>query len=87
MELQLCVRMQSVPQWLWSPVLEGVTSAVTKASSLQEAVAKLAELPDAFNSVLLPQARAQSSANCCKISSLRRLCLQATCIQIFGGSC
>ena len=47
--------MQSVPQWLWCPVLEGVTSAVTKASSLQEAVASLSELPAAFNSALLPQ--------------------------------
>ncbi len=47
--------MQGVPQWLWSPALEDVASAVTEANSLKEAVSKIGELPACFSSALLPQ--------------------------------
>lgn len=47
--------MQGVPQWLWSPALENVASAVTEAISLQEAIGKIGELPACFSSALLPQ--------------------------------
>ena len=67
---QLCACMQSVPQWLWSPVLEGMTSAVTRASSLQEAVAKLAELPVAFNSALLPQVKSSAEHSVASLAAL-----------------
>ena len=48
---------QSVPQWLWSTVLQGVTCAVTKATSLHEAAANISQLPPCFTSALLPNVR------------------------------
>ena len=49
--------MQSMPQWLWSPVLQGATFAVSKASSLHEAAANISQLPPCFTSALLPNVR------------------------------
>ena len=51
-----------MPQWLWSPVLEGVTCAVNKASSLLEAAANISQMPPCFTSALLPSVRVVSSA-------------------------
>ena len=47
--------MQGVPQWLWNPVLDCATGAIGRATSLQEAVSLIAQLPACFNSALLPR--------------------------------
>ncbi len=61
------VLVQSMPQWLWSPVLEGVTFAVSKATSLHEAAASISQLPPCFTSALLPNVRVSGAQGCFRI--------------------